>query len=110
MAAPRVLILGGHGKVSLLLTKLLLKEQGWHITSVIRNPSQRDEILDLGKGQNGNVDVLIESLEDVKSSEQAQQVLNKTKPNYVVFSAGKCSISCDTHQEIAIDMIARRRW
>jgi dTDP-4-dehydrorhamnose reductase len=89
MAANKVLLLGGHGKVSLLLTKLLVKEQGWHICSVIRDPSQRDEILDLGKGQKGEVDVLVESLEDVRSVEQAKQVLKKVDPNYVVFSAGK---------------------
>ncbi len=88
MATTRVLLLGGHGKVSLLLTKLLVKEEGWHISSVIRNPSQRDEILELGKGQKGTVDVVIESLEDVRSAEQAKQVLNKTNPVYVVFSAG----------------------
>ena len=89
MAANRILLLGGHGKVSLHLTKLLVKEQGWHICSVIRDPSQRDEILDLGKGQKGEIDVLVESLEDVRSVEQAKQVLKKVDPNYVVFSAGK---------------------
>jgi dTDP-4-dehydrorhamnose reductase len=88
MSATRVLILGGHGKVSLLLTKLLVKEQGCHVTSVIRNPNHRDEILDLAKGQKGKVDVLVESLEDVRSVEQAKQVLKKASPNYVVFSAG----------------------
>lgn len=88
MAATRVLILGGHGKISLLLTKLLVKEQGWHISSVVRDPRQRDEILEIGKGQKGEIDVLVESLEDVRSVEQARQVLNKASPNYVVFSAG----------------------
>lgn len=85
----RVLILGGHGKVSLLLTKLLVKEQGWHISSVIRNPSQKDEILELGKGQKGEVEVVVASLEDCQSSEQAKQLLDKVGPNYVVFSAGR---------------------
>lgn len=89
MAPTRVLILGGHGKVSLLLTKLLVKDHGWHVTSVIRNPSQKDEILGLGKGQKGEIEVVVESLEDVRSAEQAKQVLNKADPNYVVFSAGK---------------------
>lgn len=89
MATTRVLILGGHGKVALLLTKLLVQEPGWHISSVIRNPSQKDEILELGKGQKGQIDVLVESLEDVQSVEQAKQVLNKVGPNYVAFSAGE---------------------
>jgi dTDP-4-dehydrorhamnose reductase len=89
MAATRLLILGGHGKISLLLTKILVQEQGWHITSVIRDPHQREEILEIGKGQKGKLDVLIESLEDVRSVEQAKRVLTKTHPDYVVFSAGK---------------------
>ena len=89
MAANRVLLLGGHGKVSLLLIKLLVNEPGWHICSVIRDPNQRDEILDLGKGQKGEVDVLVESLEEARSVERAKQVLKKADPNYVVWSAGK---------------------
>lgn len=88
MAPIRVLILGGHGKVSLLLTKLLVKEEGWHVSSVIRNADQRDEIIELGKGQKGEVDVVVESLEDVRSVDQAKQVLTKANPSYVVFSAG----------------------
>lgn len=88
MAATRVLILGGHGKVSLLLTKLLLQE-GWQVSSVIRSPAQRDEILALGKGQKGEIDVLVESLEDIRSVEQAKEVVHKVDPKYVIFSAGK---------------------
>jgi hypothetical protein len=87
MSAPRVLLLGGHGKVSLHLTPLLLAKS-WNVTSVIRDPKQQDEILALGKGQKGQVDVLIESLEDVKSDADAQKVLDKVKPDYVVWSAG----------------------
>ncbi len=89
MAAQRVLLLGGHGKVSLLLTKLLVREEGWHICSVVRNPSHTDEIVDLGKGHKGTIDVLVDSLEDVRSVEQAKQILQKVDPTYVVFSAGK---------------------
>jgi dTDP-4-dehydrorhamnose reductase len=77
MSAPRVLLLGGHGKVALDLTPLLLAKS-WNVTSVIRSvdPKQQDEILALG------------SLEDVKSDADAQKVLDKVKPDYVVWSAG----------------------
>ena len=87
MSAPRVLLLGGHGKISLHLTPLLLAKS-WNVTSVIRDPKQGDEILRLGEGQKGQVDVLIESLDDVKNIEDAQKVLDHVEPAYVVWSAG----------------------
>lgn len=87
MATPRVLLVGGHGKVSLHLTPLLLAKK-WNVTSVIRNPDQEKEILKLGDGQPGKVDVLIESLDEVKSQADAQKVLDKVKPDIVVWSAG----------------------
>jgi nucleoside-diphosphate-sugar epimerase len=91
MSAPRVLLLGGHGKVSLHLTPLLLAKS-WNVTSVIRDPKQQDEILALGKGQKGQVDVLVESLDDVKSDADARKVLDKVKPDYVIWSAGESSL------------------
>ena len=87
MSSPRVLLLGGHGKISLILTPLLLK-RSWNVTSVIRNPEQKEEILALGQGLEGKVEVLIESLDDVKSDQEAQKVLDQVKPDYVVWSAG----------------------
>jgi nucleoside-diphosphate-sugar epimerase len=93
MSVPRVLLLGGHGKVALHLTPLLLAKS-WDVTSVIRDPKQQDDILELGKGQKGRIDVLVESLEDVKSDADAKRVLDKVKPDYVVWSAGESSILC----------------
>ena len=87
MSAPRVLLIGGHGKVSMLLTPMLLK-QSWNVTSLIRNPDQAEEIKALGKSLGGKLDVLIESLDDVKSDQEAQNVLDQVKPDYVVWSAG----------------------
>jgi len=87
MSSPRVLLLGGHGKISLILTPLLLK-RSWNVTSVIRNPEQKEEILALGQGLEVKVVVLIESLDDVKSDQEAQRVLDQVKPDYVVWSAG----------------------
>ncbi|KAL6251554.1 hypothetical protein RBB50_001763 [Rhinocladiella similis] len=86
-ATPRVLILGGHGKVSLFLQPLLLAKK-WNVTSVVRNREHEAEILALGKDKPGTIDVLVDSLDDVKEASQAQHVLDKVKPDYVVWSAG----------------------
>ena len=91
MAAPKVLLLGGHGKISMLMTPLMLAKS-WNVTSVIRDPSQEKEILALGEGQKGKLDVLVSSLEDVKSDADAKKVLDAVKPNYVVWSAGLYSL------------------
>jgi len=56
---------------------------------VIRNPAQKAAILEAGKNGPGQIDVLVESLEDVKSDTDAARVLEKTQPDYVVWSAGK---------------------
>lgn len=83
----QVLLLGGHGKVALHLTPLLLN-RAWSVTSVVRNPDHEKEILALGKGRKGNLKVLISSLADIKSAADAQQILNSVMPDYVVWSAG----------------------
>jgi dTDP-4-dehydrorhamnose reductase len=83
----QVLLLGGHGKVALHLTPLLLK-RAWNVTSVVRNPDHESEILALGKGLKGNLNVLVSSLEDVKSASDAQKVIDTVTPDYVVWSAG----------------------
>lgn len=87
MSSTRVLLLGGHGKVATHLTPLLLARQ-WHVTSVIRNPDHEQEILDLGKNQPGKIDVLVESLDDVKSEADARRVIEKVNPEIVIWSAG----------------------
>jgi len=88
MSSTKVLLLGGHGKVALHLTPLLLARQ-WHVTSVVRNPDHEQEILKLGKDQPGKINVLIESLDNVKSEADAQKVLDKVKPEIVIWSAGR---------------------
>ena len=85
---PQVLLLGGHGKIALHLTPLLLA-RSWNVTSVIRNPEHEAEILALGKGKPGKLSVLLSSLDDVKSQADAQAVLDKVRPEYVVWAAGK---------------------
>ncbi|KAB8073467.1 hypothetical protein BDV29DRAFT_175433 [Aspergillus leporis] len=83
----QVLLLGGHGKVALHLTPLLLN-RGWNVTSVIRNPEHENEILARGKGTKGKLDVLISSLDDIKSDGDAKKVIDTVSPDYVVWSAG----------------------
>ena len=86
--SPRILLLGGHGKISLLLTPKVLA-RSWDLTSVIRNPDQKKDILEAaGKNGPGKLDVLVSSIEDVKSEADAQKVLDKVKPDWVVWSAG----------------------
>jgi nucleoside-diphosphate-sugar epimerase len=87
-----VLLLGGHGKVALHLTPLLLN-RGWSVTSVIRNPTHESEILALGKGLKGTLNVLLSSLEDVKSASDAQKIIDTVTPDYVVWSAGKAPLT-----------------
>ncbi|GLA06542.1 hypothetical protein AnigIFM60653_007480 [Aspergillus niger] len=83
----QVLLLGGHGKVALQLTPLLLA-RSWNVTSVIRNAEHENEILALGKGAKGKLSVLLSSLDDIKSDADAKNVLDRVSPDYVVWSAG----------------------
>ena len=90
--SPRVLLLGGHGKVSLLMTPMMLS-RSWQVTSVVRNPDHEEEIRSGAKGQPGKLNVLVSSLEDIKSAQQAQSLIDKTKPDWVVWSAGMLKFS-----------------
>ena len=85
--SPRVLLIGGHGKISLLMTPMLLS-RSWSVTSLFRDPSQKEEILSKGDGQPGKLDVLITSLEEVKTTGQAKAILDDAKPDWVIWSAG----------------------
>ncbi|KAI8955726.1 NAD dependent epimerase/dehydratase [Xylaria longipes] len=87
MAAHHVLLLGGSGKVSQLLTPLLL-QRSWTVTSIIRSPDQIASLQKLGENQSGKLNVLVRSLEEVKSDEQAKSIIDEVKPDYVVWSAG----------------------
>ncbi|KAK6504683.1 hypothetical protein TWF481_006622 [Arthrobotrys musiformis] len=88
MSAPHVLILGGHGKVALRLTPLLL-QKSWRVTSIVRNKDHESDITSAaGKSNLENLRVLVESIEDVKSTSAAARVLDEVRPDYVVWSAG----------------------
>ena len=83
----QVLVLGGHGKVARYLTPLLL-DRAWNVTSVVRNPKHEDDIMSLGKGRKGKVNVLVSSLDQVKSASDARKILDTVSLDYVVWSAG----------------------
>ncbi|CAG8982730.1 hypothetical protein HYALB_00001011 [Hymenoscyphus albidus] len=76
---PHTLLLGGHGKVSLLMTPKILA-RNWTLTSLIRDPAQKAAILraaekNPGPGK-GKIDVVVESLGEVKSVEDAGRILD----------------------------------
>ncbi|KAF3764420.1 NAD(P)-binding protein [Cryphonectria parasitica EP155] len=85
--SKHVLILGGHGKISQLLTPILLKKS-WTVTSIIRTEEQVPTIKKLGESLQGKLNVLVRSIEEVKSEPQAKSILDEVKPDYVVWSAG----------------------
>jgi nucleoside-diphosphate-sugar epimerase len=86
-AATKVLLLGGHGKIALHLTPLLLAKS-WAVISVIRNPEHESEILALSGKHPGKLSVLVDSLDDVTSESHAAAVLEKVDPDIIVWSAG----------------------
>jgi len=85
--AHSILLIGGHGKVSQLLTPLLLAKS-WTVTSMIRTAEQKPAIEKLGKGQPGKLEILVSSVADVKSETDAKKILDQVKPDWVVWSAG----------------------
>ncbi|KAI1271277.1 NAD dependent epimerase/dehydratase [Xylaria sp. FL0933] len=89
MASHHVLLLGGSGKVAQLLTPMLL-QRSWTVTSIIRNPEQIPHLQKLGEKQSGSakLNVLVRSLEEVKSEAQAKSIIDEVRPDYVVWSAG----------------------
>ncbi|OJD25337.1 hypothetical protein ACJ73_03299 [Blastomyces percursus] len=87
MSNPRVLVLGGHGKIARLLTPLLLN-RSWDVVSVIRNPDHTNDIVKLGRNKKGKVEVLVSSLDDVKSADDAKAIVDRAKPDYVIWAAG----------------------
>jgi hypothetical protein len=85
--SQNILLIGGHGKVSQLLTPLLLAKS-WNVTSMIRTSDQTPAIEKLGQGQPGKLSVLVSSVADVKSEADAKKILDQVKPDWVVWSAG----------------------
>lgn len=87
--SPKVLILGGHCKVALLLTPLLLA-RGFDVISLTNSPVHRDDILDLRKGsKGGNVEVLVTDLKHINTADSARALLDSVDPNYIIWTAGE---------------------
>jgi len=88
---PHILLLGAHGKIAQLLTPLLLSKS-WSVTALIRAQEQVSAIEKLGVGKLGKLNVLVESLEEVKSEADAKRVIEKAgeseNVDWVVWSAG----------------------
>ncbi|KAL4910431.1 hypothetical protein BDW74DRAFT_145047 [Aspergillus multicolor] len=89
MSKLNVLLLGGHGKVALHLTPLLLA-RSWDVTSVIRNPAHESEILALANTDKarGKLNVLVSSLDEIQTPADAAKIISQVDPDYVVWSAG----------------------
>lgn len=103
-ALKHVLLLGGHGKIAQLLTPLLLR-RGWDVTSVIRTDEQSPAIRELlgraqpgGENGVGKLHVLVHSLAEVKTQEDAKGVIDRAGKegdvDYVVWSAGESLSGC----------------
>jgi hypothetical protein len=87
MSSISILLIGGHGKVAQLLTPLLLA-RSWNVTSMIRSPSQTPTIEALGTNQPGKLSVLVNDVGDIKTESDAQKILDKVQPSWVIWSAG----------------------
>jgi nucleoside-diphosphate-sugar epimerase len=87
MSQKNILLIGGHGKVSQLLTPLLLAKSH-NVTSMIRTAEQKPAIEKLSQGQSGKLNVFVSNVADVKSEEDAKKILDQVKPDWVIWSAG----------------------
>lgn len=89
MTQNHILLLGANGRISKMMIPLFLAKN-WSVTALIRDPAQKDGILKLRSDKTpGNLDVLVHSLSDVKTSKDAQGVIDKIKGvNWIVWSAG----------------------
>ncbi|OJD40366.1 nad dependent epimerase dehydratase family protein [Diplodia corticola] len=85
--SQHILLIGGHGKVAQFMTPILLS-RSYAVTSMIRDPAQSATINKLGEGQPGKLNVLVSSVEDVKSEQDARKILDEVKPSWVIWSAG----------------------
>lgn len=81
--ALRIFVIGGHGRVAQLFTKVA-SESGHDVVSQIRNA---DHAKDLPTPGPGKVEPLVESLEALDVSQLAQ-IFQKQAPNVILFSAG----------------------
>lgn len=55
---------------------------------MIRNPDQKVTIEKLGQSQPGKLGVLVSSVEEISTNEQAKSIVDDVKPDWIVWSAG----------------------
>ncbi|TGO58928.1 hypothetical protein BOTNAR_0172g00130 [Botryotinia narcissicola] len=86
MVSSRDLIFGRNGGIGRLIAESMLLKS-WHVASVIRDPRQEVDILQLKPKGDSKAGVLVVDLVHMKE-EDASKILKEIKPNYIVFSAG----------------------
>lgn len=89
---PKILLLGGAGRIGMHLTRLLLaRGSSYHITSVIRNgnPAQPDHIRAAAKGKPGTCDIWVRSLEEVTKEKHAAEMIEESGAEWVLWCAGE---------------------
>lgn len=74
----KVILIGGHGKVALLLAPLL-KADGWEVAAVIRNPAHIDDVAATGA---------VPVLHDVVTASPAELAELFTGADAIIFAAG----------------------
>ncbi|KFY93248.1 hypothetical protein V498_04520 [Pseudogymnoascus sp. VKM F-4517 (FW-2822)] len=85
---PHILLLGAHGKIALQLLPLLLS-RSWSVTALIRDSAQTQAILATKPpSTTGTLDVLVDSLDAIRTTSDATRVLEKSRADWVVWSAG----------------------
>ena len=85
---PNVLMFGRNGRVSRAMMRIMVA-RSWQVTSVVRNIEQKQDILSLGEHNPATcLDVLECDLQNIRSSNEAFHILEKIRPNIVVFAAG----------------------
>lgn len=85
---PHILLLGAHGKIALQLLPLLLS-RSWSVTALIRDSAQTSAILATKPPTaSGTLDVLVDSLDAIRTTADATRVLDKSRADWVVWAAG----------------------
>ncbi|KAF9063831.1 hypothetical protein BDP27DRAFT_1384857 [Rhodocollybia butyracea] len=101
----QVLLLGGHGKVALRMTRLLATHNH-KITSIIRNPDHAQEIRDQYPENPSSINLVVSSIEDT-DEEGAKKLMDGI--DWVVWSAGAGGKGGPERTK-AVDEIAAKRF
>ncbi|KAK7043216.1 hypothetical protein VNI00_008570 [Paramarasmius palmivorus] len=102
----RILLLGGHGKVALRITKLLA-EQNHHVVSVVRNAEHIADIRALAPTHNIKlVEPVVASIEDADDEVAARMMVDI---DWVVWSAGAGGKGGPERTK-AVDEVAAKRF